>query len=158
MSQAIINTALKVRGMVLHQVNSIPEELFDIQPAAFNNTIRWNVGHIAASLDGLLSKGIPFNSNLPESYKALFTGKSKPSDWTEVPPTKEQLVQFLSNQMNALAEISPEVLMEQLKTPINLGPMTFETVGDIFNFTFIHETMHLTTIKCILQVINQENK
>lgn len=33
MSQTIISMAIKVRNMVLHQADSISEELYDIQPA-----------------------------------------------------------------------------------------------------------------------------
>jgi hypothetical protein len=46
MSVMIINTAKIVRQVVLQQVQAIPEELFNVQAAGFNNTIRWNVGHI----------------------------------------------------------------------------------------------------------------
>ncbi|EGG35848.1 conserved domain protein [Paenibacillus sp. HGF5] len=40
MSEMIINTAKTGRQLVLQQVKVIPEELFDIQAAGFNNTIR----------------------------------------------------------------------------------------------------------------------
>ncbi|SCW50184.1 Uncharacterized damage-inducible protein DinB (forms a four-helix bundle) [Paenibacillus tianmuensis] len=156
MSQAILNTALKVRGMVLNQVNSIPEELFDIQPVPFNNTIRWNVGHIVAALDGFLSLGTTFNSNLPESYPSLFGMTSKPSDWTTTPPSKEELVRYLSQQLDALSKFPIHTLEDKPETPIQLGPMTFETVGELFNFAFVHETMHNGSINYILRAINHE--
>jgi hypothetical protein len=70
MSQTIINTAKTVRQMVIRQVESIPEEFFDVQPKQFGNTIRWNLGHIISSLDGMLSLGFTFNSNLQNHTQA----------------------------------------------------------------------------------------
>jgi len=43
MSNALLSTAKSVRQMVIQQIQSISEELFDVQPDQFNNTIRWNV-------------------------------------------------------------------------------------------------------------------
>lgn len=116
MSQNIVNTAKSVRQIVLHQVQSIPEELFDAQPPQFTNTIRWNVGHIVFCLESFLSLGFPDTSRLPESYAALFNTGTKPSDWTAEPPTKEELVEHLSEQLARIAEIAPGKLEEPLKS------------------------------------------
>ncbi|WP_409342763.1 DinB family protein [Paenibacillus sp. MBLB4367] len=156
MSQTTIKTAITVRQMVIRLIDAIPEELFDVQPAAFNNTIRWNLGHIVTCLDGLLSKGLPFNSELPESYPALFGTKTRPSEWTVTPPSKEELVQYLNRQVAGLSAVSPSALEEKLQTPINLGPITFETAGELFAFTTIHETMHSSAISALLRVIKHE--
>jgi hypothetical protein len=156
MSQTIINTAKTVRQMVIRQVESIPEEFFDVQPKQFGNTIRWNLGHIISSLDGMLSLGFTFNSNLPESYAGMFKSGSKPSDWTITHPSKTELVQYLSQQLNALSEVSPSILEEPLKSPIQMGPMKFESVGEIFSFATIHETMHSTAISYLLKVIKYQ--
>ncbi len=152
MSQAIINTAKSVRQLVIRQVQAIPEELFDVQPQPFSNTIRWNVGHIVSCLDFFLSLGFPFDSNLPETYNSLFKPGTRPSDWTDTPPTKEELIQYLSAQLESLSDVSPSTLDKSLKSPIEMGPLRFETVGEVFNFAFIHETMHSSTISCLLKV------
>jgi hypothetical protein len=157
MSQTIINTAKTVRQMVIRQVESIPEEFFDVQPKEFGNTIRWNIGHIISSLDGMLSLGFTFNSNLPESYAGMFKSGSKPSEWTITPPSKTELVQYLSQQLNALSKVSPSILEEQLKSPILMGPMKFESVGEIFSFATVHETMHSTAISYLFKVIKYQD-
>lgn len=51
MSKMIIDTAKTVRQVVLYQVQAIPEELFDIQADSYNNTIRWNIGHMIYWMD-----------------------------------------------------------------------------------------------------------
>lgn len=157
MSQMIINTSKMVRQTVIEQVEAIPEELFDIQPSAFNNTIRWNIGHIIVALNGLLSRGgYTLDCNLPESYHALFVGGSKPSDWTIIPPSKEELVKYLNEQLQELSKISPNVLDHILEPPVQLGPMKFERFGELFNFSFIHETKRSNMIFCLLKVIKHE--
>ncbi len=156
MSQTVINTAKSVRQMVIQQIESIPEELLDIQPKQFGNTIRWNIGHMITALDGMLSLGLTFNSNLPESYPSLFKTGTRPSEWTATPPSKTELVQFLSQQLNAISEVSPSILEEPLKSPIQMGPLKFESVGELFNFAMIHETMHSTAISYLLKVIKYQ--
>jgi len=157
MSQMIINTSILVRQMVIRQVEAIPEDLYDIQPKAFNNTIRWNIGHIINALNGLLSRGgFTLDINLPESYKALFLTGSKPSEWTITPPSKEELLKYLNEQLQALSEISPTILDNLIEPPTQLGPMKFERFGELFSFTTIHETMHTNTISCLLKVIKHE--
>ncbi|WNC17572.1 DinB family protein [Brevibacillus brevis] len=156
MSKSMIHTAISVRQLALHQIQSIPEEFFDKQPPQFSNTIRWNVGHIAFCLDYFLSLGLPYTSSLPESYAAFFNAGTKPADWTMGPPSKEELVQALSAQLASLSEISSDLLGKNLETPFEMGPLRFETVGEVFNFAFIHETMHVATISCMLKVLQHE--
>ncbi|UVI30687.1 DinB family protein [Paenibacillus spongiae] len=149
MSQSIVNTGKSVRQMVLHQAQSIPEELYDVQPAPFNNTIRWNIGHIVYCLDHFLSMSFKSASQLPASYAGLFNTGTKPADWTAAPPTKEELIQQLSAQLNGISEISPDKLEEKLGAPVQMGPFRFETVGELVNFAFIHEAMHFSAIGCL---------
>lgn len=153
MSQNIVHTAKIVHQMALQKIQSIPEDLFDIQPAQFNNTIRWHVGHIIVSLNHFLSMSVPYSYELPESYVGLFNTGTKPSDWSEAPPTKDELVQHLSGQLERLAEVSPSALEETLKSPVDLGPMHFETAGELVNFTLMHEAMHLGNISSMLKIV-----
>jgi uncharacterized damage-inducible protein DinB len=157
MSQTIINTAKTVRQMVIRQIESIPEEAFDVQPKPFNNTIRWNTGHIITALNGMLSLGITFNSNLPDTYAGLFKTGTKPSEWIIAPPSKAELVQILSQQLNSISEVNPGILEDSLQSPIQMGPLKFETVGELFNFAVVHETMHSTAISYLLKVIQHQD-
>ncbi|TNJ67014.1 DinB family protein [Paenibacillus hemerocallicola] len=153
MSPSCINTSMSVRQIVLHQLQSIPEPLFDVQPQAFGNTIRWNVGHIVFYMDYYLSLDSSYQSNLPETYARLFNTGTKPSDWIVSPPTKEELVQLLSGQLDRLSDVSPNTLEAPLASPIEMGPFRFETFGDAFHFAFIHEAIHLGTISSLFKVV-----
>lgn len=156
MSEAIIQTAKVVRTLGIQQIGAIPEECFDIQPAAFSNTIRWNVGHMATSLAFFLSKGLPFNSRLPENYAALFQSGTRPSEWQMTPPTKAELIHRLSAQLVAIDEISPSALDRRLDPAVAFGPLRFKSVGEVVNFAVIHETIHLTTIGNLFKVIQAD--
>ncbi|GIP40508.1 formate dehydrogenase [Paenibacillus sp. J31TS4] len=155
MSQAMVNTAKTVRRMAIGRLQGVPEELFDVQPAPFNNTIRWNIGHMAVTLDQFLSRFLPFDSKLPESYAALFSSGTRPADWTIEPPSKEELLGYLSEQLENLGTIPAEALDKALPEPFLLGTMRFDTVGEIFSFAFIHEAMHLTTAANLAKLASQ---
>ena len=146
MSEMIINTAKIVRQVVLQQVQAIPEDLFDVQTAGFNNTIRWNVGHITYWMEkySALSFGSPLA--IPDSYDTLFNSGTKPSGWTFDPPSKKELIEILTVQLSRLTELRPEMLDEMLSTPFAMGPFQFHTAGELFNFALIHEAIHLGTI------------
>ncbi|WP_408008400.1 DinB family protein [Pseudalkalibacillus sp. A8] len=156
MSSALLSMAASVRQMVIQQVHSIPEELFDVQPDQFNNTIRWNVGHIAFVHEYFLSLGLPIDSRLPNNYGSLFKPGTKPVDWSDIPPTKEELLQNLSRQLSGFSEIDPSVFDKQMDPPKELGPLKFETFGEVFNFAIVHESMHFSTISCLLKVLQYQ--
>jgi uncharacterized damage-inducible protein DinB len=156
MSSAILHTGKSIRNILLHHIQSVPEELFDVQPEAFNNTIRWNLGHIMVSQNGMFAPCQLDTIALPESYAGFFQMGTKPADWTVAPPSKDEMIQYLSQQLNHLSEISPEKLNESLAKPIDFGPLHFETVGEMVNFAFVHEAMHAATISSLLKVINHQ--
>ncbi|MBW7452989.1 DinB family protein [Paenibacillus sepulcri] len=155
MSEMILNTAKTARQLVQQQVQAIPEELFDIQTAGFNNTIRWNVGHMIYWMDKYSTLSFASPSAIPDSYDTLFNSGTKPLDWTFAPPTKEELVEMLTAQTSRLSELTPEMLGEKLSTPFALGPFQFNTSGDLLNFKLIHEAFHLGTISSQLKVLTR---
>jgi hypothetical protein len=155
MSEMIINTAKTVRQVVLQQVQVIPEELFDIQTAGFNNTIRWNVGHMIYWMDKYSTLSFCLPSAIPDHNDALFASGTKPSDWTIAPPSKEELLQLLTAQLSHLSKLTPEMLNDMLKTPFVMGPFQFDTAGELFNFALIHEAIHRGTISSQLKVLSR---
>lgn len=155
MSEMIINTAKTGRQLVLQQVKAIPEELFDIQAAGFNNTIRWNLGHMIYWMDKYSPLIYSSPPAIPDSYEALFNTGTKPMDWTFDPPSKEELVEMLTAQLSRISDLTPEMLGEKLSNPFSLGPFQFSTPGELLNFTLIHEAFHLGTISSQLKVLSR---
>ncbi|WP_134685746.1 DinB family protein [Brevibacillus migulae] len=153
MAQASIQTAKTVRQLAIGSLQAIPEELFDIQPNGFNNTIRWNIGHIAAMQDVFLANGLEIPSDLPSNYNKMFFMGTKPADWADTPPSKEELLQTLSTQFNRLSEVSPDKLNESFHSPREMGPFTFSCRDEVFQFALIHEAVHLGVISSMVKAI-----
>ena len=155
MTQSIINTGKVLHQVVIGKLQGVTEGYFDMQPEGFNNTIRWNVGHMIYWMDkySTLSFGSP--SAIPDSYDTLFNSGTKPLDWTFAPPSKEELVEMLTAQLSRLSELTPEMLAEKLSTPYALGPFQFNTAGELFNFALIHDAIHLGTVSSQLNVLSR---
>lgn len=156
MLNVLLSSAKSVRQMVIHQVQLIPEELFDIQPDPFTNTIRWNVGHIIFCNEYFLSLGAQSESRIIDQYAPLFNTGTKPSEWKDIPPTKEELIQNLSRQLSRFSDIPSSSFDQKLDPPIEMGPLKFETFGEVFNFATVHETMHFTTISNLLKLLQNQ--
>ncbi|MZQ81988.1 DinB family protein [Paenibacillus sp. 5J-6] len=158
MSETIIGTAKTVHQVALHKVQSISEELFDLQPDSYNNTIRWNVGHMIYWMDAYMKLGFSKDSAIPESYASFFNSGTLPANWNQTPPSKVELIEQLSAQLNQISELSPESLEAPFETPLQFGPLTFHKVGELLNFGVVHEGMHLATCDCLLKVIENNSK
>ena len=131
MSEIIINTAKTVRQLVLQQVQAIPEELYDIKPDAFNNTIRWNVGHIIFWMDSYMSLCFTSGSAIPASYAAWFNSGTKPAARTAAPPSKDELIGELTRQLADISALSPDSLNKPLNSPLQIGATDLQACGRV---------------------------
>ncbi|QAY67550.1 DinB family protein [Paenibacillus protaetiae] len=151
MAQSIVNTGKVLRQIVIGQIQSISEAQFDIQPKGFNNTIRWNAGHIIYWMDQYITLSFGLPSAIPAPYGTLFNSGTKPADWTIAPPSKEQLVDMLAEQLARLSELPADGLDKALRTPFEMGPFRFNTAGELFNFALMHEAIHLGVISSLMK-------
>ncbi|WP_336776500.1 DinB family protein [Paenibacillus sp. MMO-58] len=155
MTQSIINTAKVLHQVVIGQLQAVTEELYDKQPEGFNNTIRWNVGHIIYWMDTYSTLSFGSLSAIPNTYEKLFNSGTTPLEWTFAPPSKEELVEELMDQLSRLSELTSEMLEEELAAPYVFGPFQFHTAGELFNFALIHEAIHLGTISSQLKILSR---
>ena len=153
MTQSIIRTGNVLRSIVIGQLQEVSESQMDIQPEGFRNTVRWNIGHIVYWMDKYVSLSFDSPSAIPLQYEALFNSGTKPSDWTETPPSKEELIGMLTVQLSRLAELTPEMLERKLPSPYEMGPFSFVTAGELFNFALMHEAIHLGVISSQLKLV-----
>ncbi|MDP4096802.1 DinB family protein [Paenibacillus sp. P96] len=153
MTHSAISTSKVLRQIVIGQVQAIPEERFDIQAEGFNNTIRWNIGHVIYWMDKYSTLSFASLSAVPDHYASLFNSGTKPSDWEITPPSKEELVNLLSSQLSRFAALTPEILDAKLEAPFVMGPFQFDTAGELFNFALMHEATHLGTISSQLKCV-----
>ncbi|RIX48658.1 DinB family protein [Paenibacillus nanensis] len=153
MTHSIIATGKTLRQIAIGQLQNISEDQFDRQAKGFNNTIRWNTGHIVYWMDKYSALSFGFPSAIPVHYELLFGSGTRPSDWTMAPPAKQELIEQLSAQLSRLSELKPEMLDMKLQSPFLLGPFQFPTSGELFNFALMHEAIHLGIISSQLKAI-----
>ncbi|MCR2807559.1 DinB family protein [Paenibacillus soyae] len=146
MGKSIITTGKVLRQIVIGQLQGVSEDKFDIQPKGFNNTIRWNVGHMVYWMDKYLTLSFGFPCAISPQYEVLFGSGTKPADWTVAPLSKEELTEMLMAQLSRLSELTPETLDINLQSPFIMGPFEFTTSGELFNFALMHEAIHLGII------------
>ncbi len=153
MAKSIITTGKVLRQIVIGQLQDVSEDQFDIQSKGFNNTIRWNVGHLVYWMDKFCTLSFGFSSAIPPHYETLFASGTKPSDWTIAPPSKEELTEMLKAQLSRFSELKAEMMDVNLQSPFNMGPFQFMTPGELFNFALMHEAIHHGTISSQLKVL-----
>lgn len=144
MNEAMIFQQINlVRQNTLNEMENLSEEQADQMPEGFNNTIRWNLGHIYTVQNALLSQFGGKAIEMPSHYLELFAPGTRPADWNGEIPTLHELKQFLAEHPEKLKEALAEQLDEKAAKPFK----SLSTVGEILNFTTYHEGMHVGTIK-----------
>lgn len=124
----------------------ISEDVADIQPAGFNNNIRWNIGHVLVATEKFLFAD---QGNLPAQYYEFFNPGTKPADWNGEVPTIAVLIQQLEDQYNRIKDLPNEKFNENLAEPL-LGN---NTVGELAVFGCFHESYHLGQIMAMKRMI-----
>ncbi|HDX9579460.1 TPA: DinB family protein [Bacillus pseudomycoides] len=137
------------RSYFIKNVESLSEEIVNIQPNGFNNTIHWHIGHVLTVAEQFMF-GFPQKTNhLPANYIELFGNGTKPADWKDDVPTVDKLIIELKDQSVRLQQIPAERLNETLEKPF----MVFETVGELAGLTLMHEANHLGQIQAMKRII-----
>lgn len=135
------------REMTLNELKGVTNEEALIIPEGFSNSILWNAGHLLVTSDSIITNGV-----LGEEYKykhlqEFFNRGTKPSEWTKEPPTLEEIMKELSEQLKDIEAKYEGKLNSPLENPFSLGVMELETGADYFNFGIIHESLHIGVIK-----------
>ena len=125
------------------RLQAIHEEQWDIQPQGFNNTIRWNVGHIFTTMESLVKKGIPTYEPVHPEWAQFFKGGTKPADWTLDPPTKEELLAALAQQPARVIDFLTGKLDQEMPEVMKIGKLhDMKTVDAVIQFVIWHEGVH----------------
>lgn len=149
MSELLFKNIELTRGYLLKNITGLEDGISEIQPEGFNNNIHWHIGHVLTTAEQFMF-GFPKKStNLPENYLALFGTGTKPADWQGEVPSVSELTLQLKEQLNRIKEIPADSFSVKLKTPF-LGQETF---GELTNFAFMHEALHLGQMKAMKSVI-----
>lgn len=145
-----------VRALTLAVLDHTSEEMADIIPEGFRNSIRWNFGHIVFIQERLAYEVAGKPMHLPENYARLFAAGTSPADWQETPPTLAEIKEQMVLQSQRIKESHQTGLEESLPHPFtNKFGITFDTVGGCLLFSFFHEGMHLNTIRLYAKMLKK---
>ncbi|WP_240510160.1 DinB family protein [Virgibacillus profundi] len=142
------------RSAFLSFVKDLDEETADMQVRYFNNTIRWHIGHVLVTAEGLLFGYPKQSTNFPEGYNKLFASGTKPADWDTEAPELSVLVECLEEQQPRINELSEDFFKQDLPYTLPFG--NFKTYGDIYEMIIQHESEHLGKMKAMKQVVQAQ--
>src|SRR5690625_7975508 len=86
------------RTSTLILLPKLEEEVWDIQPENFPNTIRWNAGHIYAEAEGFLHDADHNYEVIRPDWMDLFLDGTRPSEWKGKIPTKGQIIDAIKEE------------------------------------------------------------
>jgi hypothetical protein len=142
------------RHLTLSLFDSLDESSADVVPEGYNNSIRWNLGHILVATENLALGYAGLEMNVPNEYIQLFVPGTKPDDWKITPPTLEELKTLLTAQPERIKLCLEGKLAQPLAKPFHIpGLVEFQTVGENLNFALYHEGQHTGFIKALTKAI-----
>jgi hypothetical protein len=131
----------------------VKEEQWDIQPEGFNNTIRWNMGHVFVSMETLVQKGLPEYEPVHPEWIPLFAPGTKPADWTVAPPSTEDLLSALAEQPARIKAALEGNLDKPLVESMKIGSFhEMANVHAIVQFAVWHEGIHSGIISAMSKI------
>lgn len=154
-NEILLKQIAAFRHNTLSAVEGLTEEEADFIPEAFNNNIRWNLGHIYLDQYDWLYHKTREDNPAPKHYRELFGYGTKPEDWQQTPPTLEELCNRLMEQVQFIEQEFGYRLDQELDGPTELGMSTF---AEVLPRTFYHEGMHLGAILAIRKAINLQKQ
>ena len=138
------------RIYTLGRVAKISEKAWDVQPAGFSNTIRWNAGHIFVTMESLVQKAVEGYDLVSPEWISLFVSGSTPGNWEGDIPSIDELLVALEEQPERILKALTGKLDNSLQEPMSIGPLhTMATVDAVVQFAIWHEGVHAGIINSL---------
>lgn len=151
--------ALKIfkysRRSTIILLTNTDEDLWDIQPEGFPNTIRWNAGHAYVTAEDFLKdadENFPFKR--PE-WDAFFLDGTRPSEWEGDVPTKEEIIEALEEQEDRIYDYLKDKLENKASHVRDINGTLLDTVDASLQFVTWHEGLHLGIAKSLRDAIQK---
>lgn len=133
-----------IRSRTIKSLDATSENDLDVIPTGFNNSIRWNLGHVLFVQERLSYSLAGEQQELPDAdkYSRLFANGTKPADWTEKPPSVHEIRELLIAQSERIFKKFQSRLDEKIAKPF----LEFETIGECIEYSLYHEGVHTGAI------------
>lgn len=143
------------RTSTLILLPKLEESIWDIQPENFPNTIRWNAGHIYAEAEGFLHDADNNYEIVHPNWMPLFLDGSRPSEWPEKVPSKDEIIQALIEQEKRIETFFKDKLNNKADHARDVNGLILDTVDSSMQFVHWHEGIHLGILKSLRLVIDK---
>ena len=143
------------RTSTLILLPKLEEEIWDIQPDNFPNTIRWNAGHMYVEVEKFMHDAAnDYEITLPR-WVELFADGTRPSEWEGDIPTKQEIIDALEEQKNRLDTFFKGRLDQQADDVRDLHGTLLDTPDAALQFLNFHEGLHLGVLKSLKLAIQK---
>lgn len=130
------------------------EEQADVIPDGYNNSLRWNLGHILVAQEGILYYfGMNQSGELSTKIQEAFKTGTSPKDWSDSPLTLLELRESLLEQKERIRKTFSGRLGEPAANVFEFRDKRLKTLGDLFIFTLWHEGLHQGVINGMKRAI-----
>lgn len=143
------------RTSTLILLPKLEEELWDIQPDNWPNTIRWNAGHIYAEAEGFMHDADNNYEITHPEWLDLFLDGTRPSEWEGDVPTKAEIIEALREQETRLETFFADKYDNPASHVRDLNGTLLDTVDASLQFITWHEGIHLGVMKSLRLVMKE---
>ncbi|KAA0561753.1 DinB family protein [Bacillus sp. CH30_1T] len=149
MSSIVLGQFNKVRGWTIQISEKLSEEMVNIQPEGFNNTIKWHLGHLVTETEYFMFELSKRPMNIPDHYNDFFAPGTKPANWIGQAPPLTELINELKDQLKRVNENPFETFHQILEKPVH----GFTTMMDAASFSVLHESVHIGHIEAMERLL-----
>ncbi|WP_379134566.1 DinB family protein [Paenibacillus sp. sgz500958] len=146
-----------VRMRISQAMQGVTEEMADLIPAGYRNSLRWQLGHIYVVCERFSFQFIGLPLHLPEGFKELFENGTSPLTAPEslALPTLPELEGLLAEQQIRIREQLGDRMQEHMPPYTTSGGMTMETPEQFLSFNLYHEGLHTSVIKMYKKMLTE---
>ncbi len=142
------------RASTLILLPKLEEKTWDIQPANWSNTIRWNAGHVYAETERFLNDANRSFENPHPDWMELFLDGTRPSEWGDHVPSKAEIIEALREQEMRIETFFEGKLTRPADDVRDLHGTLLDTADAALQFVTWHEGLHLGIVKSMRQVMD----
>lgn len=137
------------RTSTLILISKIDEEKWDIQPEGYPNTVRWNAGHVYATVEDYLADADANYTVVNPEWFDLFLDGTRPSEWTGYVPEKDEIIDALKEQETRIVNHFKDKLTDDASIARDINGTILDTVDSSLQFVTWHEGIHLGATKAL---------
>ncbi|RJE85121.1 DinB family protein [Paenibacillus sp. 1011MAR3C5] len=138
-----------VRNGTLKAASGVSEEMADLIPDGFRNSIRWNLGHVYVVLERFAFHNIGLPQQLPDGFKERFEYGTSPltSVSSAAVPSLPELERLLGEQNARIQAALKDRLQEKITPYTTSTGITLDSPEQFLSMALYHEGLHQSIIK-----------